>query len=316
VILCPGPNEEVETVNWIYQQFVVDRLNEQAIADELNARGITRDSGEPWTRGTVHQVLINEKYIGDNVWNRFSTKLKGRKVRNDPSSWVRANGVFEPIVDRNLFDTARAIIEHRSRHFTNEEMLKSLLPLLTKYGYLSGLIIDEAEECPSSTVYVKRFGSLLRAYALVGFHPDRDYSYLEINHRLRELHPSIITEVLQQIRDHGGRVEIDPVTHLVKVNDEFSVSLVLSRCLTLPSGSRRWNIRFDLTLLPDITIAVRMAADNQSILDYYIFPSIDLSALSIRLAEQNASTLDIYRFGDLQPLFQMSRRLSLQEWAS
>ena len=47
-------------------------------------RGILTDLGRPWTRGTVHQVLINEKYIGNNVWNRGSFKLKKKRVRNSP----------------------------------------------------------------------------------------------------------------------------------------------------------------------------------------------------------------------------------------
>jgi hypothetical protein len=191
-----------------------------------------------------------------------------------------------------------------------------LTPLLKKHGYLSGLIINEAESCPSSSTYEKRFGSLLRAYALVGFHPDRDYQYLEINRRLREIHPHTVCETIEQIRACGGRVEIDPISQLLRVNDELIVSLVLSRCKTLGSGSLRWTIRFDTSLLPDISLIVRMAADNQSIQDYYIFPAIDLSALQLRLAEQNPSGIDIYRFDSLLPLFDMAQRLSIQEIAA
>ncbi len=33
----------------------------------------------------------------------------------------------------------------------------------------------------SSSVYSHRFGSLVRAYTLLGFTPERDYAYLEIN---------------------------------------------------------------------------------------------------------------------------------------
>lgn len=51
-----------------------------------------------WSRGAVHQVLINEKYIGNNVWNHSSFKLKLTRKRNRPEEWVRADGVFQPIV--------------------------------------------------------------------------------------------------------------------------------------------------------------------------------------------------------------------------
>ena len=49
---------------------------EAEIAALLDERGVKTDLDRPWTRGTVHQVLTNEKYIGNNVYNRHSYKLK------------------------------------------------------------------------------------------------------------------------------------------------------------------------------------------------------------------------------------------------
>ena len=82
VVLMPGPIDEVETVRWIYRTFVEEGRPERDIADTLNARGSLSDLGRPWTRATIHQMLINEKYTGDNVWNRVSSKLHGKRVRN------------------------------------------------------------------------------------------------------------------------------------------------------------------------------------------------------------------------------------------
>ncbi|MDD3181327.1 MAG: recombinase family protein, partial [Alphaproteobacteria bacterium] len=82
VILVPGPKEEVENVRWIYRAFTEEGLQESEIAARLNARGVLTDLGRPWTRGTIHEVLINEKYIGNNVFNRKSFKLKKRRVTN------------------------------------------------------------------------------------------------------------------------------------------------------------------------------------------------------------------------------------------
>ena len=146
VVLIPGPAEEIDTVRWMYRSFVKEGKLESEIADILNERGITTDLGRPWTRGTVHQVLINEKYIGNNVWNRGSFKLKKKRVRNSPDMWIRAEGAFEPIVDRSLFEAAQAIIRERSHRLSNDEMLTALQQLLQDRGYLSGLIIDETEQ--------------------------------------------------------------------------------------------------------------------------------------------------------------------------
>lgn len=165
VVLVPGPSEEIATVRWIYQRFVEDRRDEAEIAAELNERGVRTDLGRLWTRGTVHQILINEKYIGNNVWNRVSFRLKQRRVVNDPSLWARADGAFEGIVDHRMFDAARAIIQAKSQHLTNEEMLALLRGLFERTGLLSGLIIDEADGCPSSSAYQHRFGGLLSGQA-------------------------------------------------------------------------------------------------------------------------------------------------------
>ncbi len=40
--------------------------------------------------------------------------------------WIRADGAFEPIVERHLFDAAQAIIQNRSRRVSDTEMLERL----------------------------------------------------------------------------------------------------------------------------------------------------------------------------------------------
>jgi hypothetical protein len=118
----------------------------------------------------------------------MSFKLKRKHVQNTPDAWVRADGAFTAIVDPATFVRARSIITARSVRLTDDEVLEKLREILEANGSLSGLIIDEAENCPSSSAFQARFGSLLRAYALVGFTPDHDYRYIEINRALRRLH--------------------------------------------------------------------------------------------------------------------------------
>jgi hypothetical protein len=315
VVLVPGPAEEVDTVRWMYRAFAKDGKPEREISNILNERRILTDLGRPWTPGTVHQVLINEKYIGNNVWNRGSFKLKKKRVRNARDMWVRAQGAFEPIVDRSLFEAAQAIIKERSHKLSNEEMLAPLQQLLQERGYLSGLIIDETERLPSSSAYQARFGSLLRAYELVGFTPDRDYRYIEINRVLRRVHPQIVTDTISGIKKSGGSVDQDAATDLLTINGEFTASVVVVRCLMTAAGSLRWQIRFDVGLWPDITVAVRMDQSNREALDYYLLPRIDMTAPRLRLAEDNGVSLDAYRFDSLESLFGLAARVELLEVA-
>lgn len=315
VVLVPGPSQEVETVRWMYKTFVEHGKLEREIATLLNEQGITTDLGRPWSRGTVHQVLINEKYVGNNVWNRHSFKLKKKHVHNSPDMWIRADGAFEPIVDRILFEAAQAIILGRSHRLSDEEMLDGLRLALEKHGYLSGVVIDEAGHLPSSSAYQSRFGSLLRAYRLVGFNPGRDFRYIEINRYLRTLYPDVISGVITSISGAGGDVAQHPETDILTVNGEFTASVVIVRCRETHAGSLRWHVRFDAGLSPDITVAVRMDRSNRKPLDYYLLPKLDMSVPRLRLAEDNGISLDCYRFDSLQPLFAMSARINILEAA-
>jgi DNA invertase Pin-like site-specific DNA recombinase len=315
VILVPGPANEVETVRRMYRAFVEEGKLEREIAATFNAGGIATDLGRPWTRGTVHQVLINEKYVGNNVWNRVSFKLKKKRVRNSPAMWVRADGVFDPVVDRDLFEAAQAIIRERSRRLSNEEMLDMLQHLFQARGYLSGLVIDQTDHLPSSSAYQSRFGSLLRAYQLVGFTPGRDYRYIEINRALRQMHPGVVATTIVEIQQIGGHVEQDPATDLLTINGEFTASIVIARCRETVGGSLRWQIRLDTSLCPDVSVAVRMDRPNREPLDYYLLPWIDMTLPRLRLAEHNGVSLDAYRFETLDPLYEMAARISLLEVA-
>jgi hypothetical protein len=259
--------------------------------------------------------LTNEKYIGNNVFNRVSYKLKLRRVRNPPELLVRASGVFTAIVRTEDFEAAQQIIEARNRHFSDQEMLDKLRALVAVCGWLSALVIDEQEGMPSSGAYRRRFGSLVRAYSLIGFSPRRDFRYLEINRRLRSLYPGFIEQVLSGIKEAGGDVDQDPNTDLLWVNNEFTVSVVISRWFSTPAGSSRWKLRFDTGLKPDITVAVRMAPSNVDALDYYLFPRLDFSHGALRMAEENGLHLDAYRFETLQPLFELTRRRVLRRAA-
>jgi hypothetical protein len=62
---------------------------------------------------------------------------------------------------------------------------------------------------PSANAYSRRFGSLRRAYQLIGYGAERDYRFIEINRALRRLHGEIVGEVIASIERRSGRVSHD-----------------------------------------------------------------------------------------------------------
>ena len=308
VILVPGPAHEIQVVNDIYRWFIDSGLHEVEIAKRLNDAGSLTDLGRGWTRATVREVLSNEKYIGNNVYNRVSFKLKKHRVVNEPEMWIRKDGAFDSVVPSDVFYTAQGILRARGRRFSDEELLEKLRGLYQRRGFLSGLIIDESEGMPSSAAYVHRFGSLIRAYKAVGFTPDRDYQFLEVNKFLRRMHPEVVASTEREIANLGGTLARDPATDLLEVNREFTVSVVLSRCQDHGNGRRRWKVRFDTILAPDITVAVRLGSDNQVIQDYFLLPRLDFGLPRISLADHNGFEFESYRFDTLDYLHGMAER--------
>lgn len=171
------------------------------------------------------------------------------------------------------------------------------------------------EDCPSSSSYSHRFGSLLRAYALVGFVPDHDYRYLQINQALRRMYPDLLAGVIQGLRSAGGSVSQDRETDLLTINEEFSASVVIVRCLQTAAGSLRWKMRLDTVLRPDITVVVRMGPGNLEPYDYYLLPLFDMHQAVLRLCEFNGLSLDAYRCETLSRFYAMAARRSFSEVA-
>jgi DNA invertase Pin-like site-specific DNA recombinase len=314
VILVPGPAEEIALIQRIYFLFTRNNRTESEIAVALNAEGLVTDLGKPWTRGTVHQILTNGKYAGDNIFNRTSFKLKQVRVRNQPDLWVRMNEAFEALVDRETFETARRIVDARSRRYSDDEMLDLLTKLLLEKGMLSGLIIDEQDDMPPSSAYRSRFGSLVRAYSLVGFTPERDYQYCAINRSLRVMHPQIIADTVARIEQLGGTVRQSDAGILV-INEEFTASIVIARCTQTASGASRWLIKLDTGLRPDITVAIRMKPDNVEIQDYFLFPSGDMALPRVKLADENGVYLDVFRADTIDRFLHLTARVDVRRAA-
>ena len=303
VVLVPGPPEERTVIRRIYRLFVHERRTEREIAGELNRAGILGERDRSWTRGMIHQVLTNEKYVGHNVFNKVSFKLKKKRVRNPPQMWVRRDDAFDAVVDLRDFTAAKAIILERHQRLSDANLLDLLRDLVQRTGRLSGLIIDETEGMPSSSAYRHRFGSLARAYHLVDYLPERDFAFVEINRRLRQLYPEIVGAVVLSLEQHGGNVLRNPKTDLLLVNGMLAVSIVIARCQVTQADALRWLVRLDTGLAPDLTIVVRMDSANLAPLDYYILPSLDVGGARLRIKEDNGLFLDGYRYESLDYFF-------------
>lgn len=170
IILRHGPAEEVELVRSIFRQFALKRRSEIQIARWLNSSGAECPTGRPWTDWIIHNMLVNENYIGNIVYDRHPYRLRERCWRNPSDRWVRKIGAFEPIIEPKFFAKAQSIIAARKkfRERSNEELLKQLRIALHKHGRLTRTIIETTPGMSRPSVYQLRFGTLRDAYSLIG----------------------------------------------------------------------------------------------------------------------------------------------------
>jgi DNA invertase Pin-like site-specific DNA recombinase len=308
VVLGLGPEDEVAIVREIFHRYVYERATTLEIASDLNARGIKTETGNEWKYWRIYQLLTNEKYMGNSVWNRYSLKLGTKRISNHPDAWIRVDDAFPAAVDRPVFMEAQRLLKRRANRattcrLTDEQMLKELRELCMRRGPLSNRMIDAAKETPSGRWYRRRFGSLLNAYRLAGVPAEGDYRYIAVNNGLRDLYRGIIDSIMTRLLEAGCHVEFEHRSRLICVNEQLTLRVMIAQFRERFGEGFRWFLRFNALVQADITVIVRMDADNREPLDYYLLPSFDCGAPSLKLYE-SSSRLGAYRFASLDPLYE------------
>jgi DNA invertase Pin-like site-specific DNA recombinase len=172
VILVPGLAHEVEQVQDIFRLFTLKKLGAKAIARDLNRRGIPSPKNRQWTHSVVTTILSHPKYIGCNVFNQTTKRLGGPWVARPRPEWVIIPGAFKGIVDPNTFALAQKMLSNLTARKTDEQVLRELRSLLDSKGKLSPKIIDNAPGMACTRTLWRRFGSLRKAYELIGYIDD------------------------------------------------------------------------------------------------------------------------------------------------
>jgi DNA invertase Pin-like site-specific DNA recombinase len=127
-----GPEEEVRVVRFIFDAIANRGWSLRRVCRELDARGVKpplpngrRKSAERWCTRTIRKFLQNRKYIGDMPWNvlyrgKYSAYRDGaveqvngssRQIhRHDEENWVIVPDLIPPLIDRDTFTRAAAVL--------------------------------------------------------------------------------------------------------------------------------------------------------------------------------------------------------------
>jgi DNA invertase Pin-like site-specific DNA recombinase len=312
-IQIPGPPEEVEIVRKIYRMFVEERLVPRVIAERLNELRVESETGRPWTRAVVQNIVTNPKYTGANVLNRRDYKLgtSPRGRRNPRDRWIRRENVFEPIIDSDVFKTAQEIAASRSIHYTDEYLLDRLKQLLNRKGRLSASLIDADPGTPSNKMYSQRFGSLYEAYRRIGFEPGGQLPVLDLARKAREYRSILLGTLVCEIVAAGATADLNRRSGIVAVNNEFTIRAAIAPCLQRSFGNR-WRLHLGSSLDSDFILIARLVPTNDSIQDFYILPQLHSWPKRVTVEANRDLFTGMYRFADLSFLKNLVRRASVR----
>lgn len=309
VILRPGPQHEVETVRLIFDRFVKGHLTETKIAGELN-RGDVLNQGRPWTFCQIHYMLQNDNYIGTNRYNRQSSRLRTVRKENPPADWIKKEGAFEPIVDKEIFAKAQQLLDDR-RHcwgVSDEEMLKRLRVLLHRRGKLSRDIINETEGIPSSVAYLTRFGGLRAAYRLIGYNPKRNYEHIESRTVRRDMIKTLVLKVAEGLAKSGEDVRVDQVHQILRVH-AVAISFRVARSRRARAATHpSWIIIRGRKLPPGVVVVIRLSDGNREIRDYLVMPASGLVGRDLRFSERNRERFGLQRYESIVGIIETIKR--------
>jgi DNA invertase Pin-like site-specific DNA recombinase len=179
VIFVHGPPEEIAVIRRIFRMYITDRLRMTAISRRLNDGGIPSSLGHAWTAARVKTVLTSELCIGNYVFNRTAMRLKGKRKTLPERDWIRVK-MMDPIISRHQFNATAKLLKLGQVGKvlrSNAELLDLLRRLLKEKGRLSAGILSACPYTPSAGGYRERFGSLSRAYGLIGYQKEWGMSF-------------------------------------------------------------------------------------------------------------------------------------------
>ena len=197
VILVPGPDTEITIVKQIFYWFITEKIFFSTIAERLNSLNVEPPSrSNKWSKLIIKNILSNEKYVGNMIYNRTSERLSEKKKKNPPQNWIRRENAFNPIIPFDVFLLAQERIKSNIRKHDDEYLLKFLRNIFEEHGRISTSLIIKTKGAPCPGAYRRRFGTIAKAYAEVGFNPAEDK--IE-KHQKQFSSKKLIFEVIQQL---------------------------------------------------------------------------------------------------------------------
>jgi DNA invertase Pin-like site-specific DNA recombinase len=273
VLLVPGKKSEVEMVRRIFHMCANEKQNCPQIAAQLNAKGFTF-RGKDWNCDRVLQIVRRAQYAGLNVWGRRKVSHQGPSCLRPKSQWITGRAPCAAIVDETTFLRAQQVLASNHTSYTSEGLLDNLKRILRRHKSLSAGLIDRSAR-GRVNVYAARFGSLLKAYELIGYKASPQSYAMSYHSRQRNAFYNHVLSEVQRL--FPGEVRLLPVSNqrrLVEVDRCTQVSLFICgrRARSFKSGKPQWLLRLHPGDKENVALICKLDSNWTTISDYYVLP--------------------------------------------
>ncbi|PSO19482.1 recombinase family protein [Bradyrhizobium sp. MOS003] len=297
VVIRPGTETEQAVVARIFREFVVHGRSRGSIVRCLNNEEIPNHRTKPWSLAMVRHVLSNEAYIGNSVYNRTSVRLRQAKKKNPPELWIRATGLFEPVVDKSIFLKAQNLLKEKQGRWSNELLLKKLRETLSVHGKLSASILAASDNMPSAALYACRFGSLREAFRRVGYvDSERSYDYADARKQSEAELSRQVEALLTHITASGITAEFSAEAGVMTVAGKLAISVRMGRYYRGRRHAPCWLVHRRTIEPAGLILALRLDKEtNREVIDYFLLPLHEMAKHVIGLTATPRSRFSVYR---------------------
>ena len=198
------------------------------------------------------------------------------RYRIPRSSWAVKPGAFAAIIDAHQFEQVQNWLRYRREPIPPTTMLRKLKRLLAKKGTLSTALIDSTRGMPNAHLYWLRFGSLRRAYELIGYKCQK-VRYVRSEHvcstvkLMNELVATIQYAFPGKVASFGGRWKKKAIMIL---DSGLPVAIAPCRRYWTRKGATRWLLRAVPTERNCIVLVCLMDEKNERFEDLYLLPGL------------------------------------------
>jgi len=310
VILVPGPAHEVFWVKEIYRLFISENKTFASIAAGLEQRGAPFLPGKRWSDHAVKRILTHPKYNGTAVYNRTTERLCSKSRKVPEPEWIVVPNAFQSLVEPTTFEDAQETLRQRFWHRSNDQVLDQLKSILKTHGRLSTAILRLHGLSPGGLNH--RFGSLIKAYALIGY---QTMYKKTAEHRLHVR--KIRSELMEQLVEmFPGRVSVFSWAwrrrNCLRLGNGTNVAVRVCRSIKLVTKGRMWVLQAARNEPCRITLMAGMNPANDALEAFYLTTRLK-NPFKIHITENNEWLKSGVRLVDLRSFYEV---LMAREWDS